>query len=103
MVELKSNVLYTREDLAHMLGPAGINVDTFISRLRPRKVFRMAWLGEDLLKAFREAPSLCETEANLPPVEGEPRRRGRPKAAHAGSSTEKIDQYLESLRHEARN
>ena len=103
MVELKSNTLYTREDLASMLGPAGINVDTFIARLRPRKVFRMVWLGEDLLDALRKAPSLCEGEVDVPPAGSEPRRRGRPRAARGGSSTSKIDQYLQSLREEEQN
>ena len=45
-----------------MLGPAGIDVDTFIGRLRPRKVFRMAWFGEDLLAALRAASPLSDSE-----------------------------------------
>ncbi len=53
MIELKPNVLYTRADLAAMLEPAGVDVDFFIARIKARKVFKMLWLGEDILAALR--------------------------------------------------
>jgi hypothetical protein len=74
MIEIQPNALYSRSDLAAMLEGSGVDVDTFIARIKARKVFRMLWLGEDLLAAIRSAPALSDRSdsAELP----EPRRRG---------------------------
>jgi hypothetical protein len=63
VIRIEKDALYTRADLAAMLGPAGVDVDYFISRVKPRKFLRMVWLGEDLLAAMRAAPNLVEREA----------------------------------------
>ena len=60
MIEIKPNALYTRSDLAAMLEDTGVNVDTFIGRISPRKVFKMLYFGQDLLDALSEAPGLAE-------------------------------------------
>lgn len=60
MIEICPNALYSRADLADLLIPAGVDVDHFIARLRPRKVFKMLWLGEDILEALRKAPSFSD-------------------------------------------
>jgi hypothetical protein len=65
------DALYSRKSLAEVLSPLGIDVDTFIGRLKPRKVFRKAWLGEHILEAFRAAPGL--DESNVPP---KPKNKG---------------------------
>lgn len=77
-IRIERDVLYTRSDLATILEPAGINVDTFLSRLGPRKVFRMVWLGEDLLEAYREAPALRD-EKPMPPPKNRGNRKGTGK------------------------
>lgn len=58
MICIDPNALYTREDLRQLLEDAGIDVDVFIARLRPRKVFRRLFWGQDLLDGLRAAPAL---------------------------------------------
>ena len=53
--------------------PLGIDVDTFLSRLKPRKVFRGAWLGSDVLNAWRAAAPL-EERAKPPKAKGRRKR-----------------------------
>ena len=73
------DTIYTRDDLAEAVSPFGINVATFLSRLRPKKVFKSGWLGSDILEAYRNAPPLgapCE----LPHTQGSrPQRSSRGK------------------------
>ena len=63
MIEIKRDALYSRADLAKMLRDSGIDVDTFIARLKPRKVFKALYYGADLLKALDAAPALKERAA----------------------------------------
>lgn len=56
MIEIQPNCLYSRDDLIDMVKPLGIDADGFIARLKPVKRFRLAWWGEDLLEAIRNAP-----------------------------------------------
>lgn len=65
MIELQPNVFYTRQDLAELLRPAGIDVDHFIARLKARKVFRSVWLGSDLIEAYRKVTPLEERDQAL--------------------------------------
>lgn len=58
MIEIRAHALYSRAALAELLRPIGIDVDFFISRLRPKKIFRAAWFGKDLLDALAEASAL---------------------------------------------
>ncbi len=58
MIEIRPHALYSRKDLIELLRPLGINADSFIARIRPRKVFRSAWFGRDLLDALADAPAL---------------------------------------------
>ncbi len=85
MIELKPNVLYTRADLAAMLEPAGVDVDFFIARIKARKVFKMLWLGEDILAALRSAPVLADRDEarELPPAANRGNRTRRTKAPAA--------------------
>ena len=87
MLEIKPNALYTRSDLAALLEPAGVNVDHFIGRLKPRKVFKMIWFGEDILAALRNAQALPErdenhTVAELPPAANRGNRKKRGSAVN---------------------
>lgn len=100
MFKIEENVLYSRADLAEGLAPMGVDVDHFIARLRPRKVFRMVWLGSDILKAFQTAPSLSDQddtpELPHPANRGNRTKRvGRPGANQPGA---KLQAYYESLK-----
>lgn len=70
MIEIKHNALYTRADLAEMLEGYGVDVDTFIGRIRPRKVFKCLFFGEDILQALRSAPALDERKRKALPAAG---------------------------------
>ena len=83
MMEIKPNALYSRADLAKMLRDSGIDVDTFVGRLKPRKVFKALYYGADLLKALDAAPALKERAAartNTKPKNKGGRRRGKEMA-----------------------
>jgi hypothetical protein len=68
MIEILPNALYTRADLAQILDGSGVDVDTFLGRIKSRKVFKSLWLGSDLLEAVRAAPALADRSdsANVP-------------------------------------
>lgn len=68
------DAIYSRADLIKMLEPLGLDADTFIARLQPRKVFKSVWLGSDLLAAFRNAPALSKG-SERPPVHSRRRRK----------------------------
>ena len=76
-VRIEPESAYTREALRRLVcEPLGMDVDRFLFRLRPRKVFRKAWLGHDLLEAWKAAPALGEeTEDVRPKTRGG--RRGK--------------------------
>ena len=74
-VRIHPDTLYSRADLIEILEPMGINVNTFVSRLKPKKVFRMVYLGSDILDAFRNASVLGEDSD--PEVVRSKARRGR--------------------------
>ena len=103
MFEIKPNAFYSRADLAKLLEPAGVDVDTFIGRLRPRKVFHRLFFGEDLIEAMRRAPALAEREEadNVelpapPKARRGARRKTRSKAASGSATT--LDGYLHELK-----
>jgi hypothetical protein len=79
MIRIDQNALYTRSDLAALLAGSGVDVDLFIGRIKARKVFKMLWLGEDILAALRAAPALSEREEarELPSAGNRGNRRGR--------------------------
>ena len=104
MIQIEPNALYTRDDLAVMLKPAGVDVDHFIARVKPRKFLRMVWLGDDILAAMRTAPALAEREDGAGPVVIETLapvltmgrgRGGKRGAARPGS---KLQAHLKSLK-----
>ena len=68
------NTLYTRSDLATLLDGSGVDVDTFVGRLKPRKVFRRLFLGRDLLNALDTAPALREESTDSPASPNAPRK-----------------------------
>lgn len=62
MIEIRPTALYSRADLVDMLSPFGINADSFIARVHPKKRFRLAWWGADLIAAINKAPDLSGDE-----------------------------------------
>jgi hypothetical protein len=83
MIRIDASTLYTRTDLAELLKDSGVDVDHFIGRIKCRKVFRMLWLGADILEAIKTAPALAEREDPADPLPAIPaRRRGRPPKQH---------------------
>src|SRR5687768_6822606 len=57
-IKFDRDALYSRPNIADMLGPHGVDVGHFLARLAARKVFKQLWLGEDLIAAYRQAPDL---------------------------------------------
>ena len=55
MIRIEADVFYTRSDLADLLKPAGVDVDTFVGKLKPPKVFKQLYRGRDLLEAYENA------------------------------------------------
>lgn len=76
MIQFDWDSFYSRSDLAEMLGPHGVDVDHFISRLRPRRVFRALYRGSDILEAWDRATELSEP-ATPPPTRHPGGRRGK--------------------------
>lgn len=66
MVKIEPNAFYSRQDLIDLLDSVGIDADTFIARVRPRKLFRMAWWGEHLIEALRNTEPLTGEEKPIP-------------------------------------
>ena len=62
MIRIDPHALYSRADLIEMLKDLGIDADGFISRVKPKKRFRLAWFGRDILDAIYDAPVLGEIE-----------------------------------------
>lgn len=79
MVRIDPDTLYSRGDLAEVLAPLGINPDSFVARIKPRKVFRSAFLGSDLLEAIRRADPLG-ADHPIPPARSRGGRRPEKKA-----------------------
>ena len=59
MIRIHPDTFYTKEDLAEALP---IDVDHFLSVLRPRKVFKVLYWGRDLIEAINQAPPLEHRE-----------------------------------------
>lgn len=51
--KIDRDCLYSKQDLQRELEQVGLDVDTFLMGLQPRKLFRSLWLGEHLLEACR--------------------------------------------------
>ena len=84
MIEIRPHCLYSRADLVAMLRPLGIDADGFIARLKPVKRFRLAWWGEDLLEAIRNAPALGEVDEKISDARKVRRKREKPGARLKG-------------------
>jgi hypothetical protein len=96
MIRIEPNALYSRSDLIEMLEPVGIDPDTFIARLRPRKVFRAVWYGRDLLAALDQAPALGDQEpATMPAAKN---RGGGQKGRGSGRPGAEIEAYMKELK-----
>jgi len=93
MIRIDRDTLYGRQDLVELLKESGVDVDHFISRLKCRKVFRMLWLGADILETLRTSPALAERDnedAALPlTIPGRRRGRSRNQDAAAGGTNRK--------------
>ena len=76
MIRIDPNALYSRADLIEMLKVLGIDADGFISRVKPKKRFRLAWFGRDILDAIYDAPVLGEVEKMTPQASRARRRKG---------------------------
>lgn len=90
MIEINPNALYTRSDLINLLEPVGIKADSFVARIRPRKVFRPVWLGKDLLDAIASAPPLADRPEmhQAKPARFEAPAKGGAKASPTGKRSE---------------
>ncbi|MBI3736139.1 hypothetical protein HY256_06465 [Candidatus Sumerlaeota bacterium] len=64
--KIDAATLYSRSALASALDGL-CDVDFFIARLKPKKIFRSCWLGQHLLDALLTAPALNGQSAELPP------------------------------------
>jgi hypothetical protein len=76
MILIQRDALYTRQDLAELLEPAGVDVDTFISKIKPRRVLRALYRGSDLLTAWDSAMELSEP-MSLPAAKNSGNRKRR--------------------------
>ncbi len=56
MFKIDPNTLYSKDDIQRELGDS-LDVDTFLNRLQPRKVFKSLYRGKDLLDAWERCLS----------------------------------------------
>lgn len=91
---------FSKDDVRDRVEPAGIDVDTFLSRLNPRKVFKVLFKGSDLNEAYMLAASLEDgVRKPIEPVdlpETRRRRSRKPGKTYGGFSAEVIG--LEQIR-----
>jgi hypothetical protein len=92
-IRIEPNGIYTRDTLKAILDPVGIDVDFFIRRLKPKKVFRLAWFGVHLIEAWEQAPALYETK---PTPNGMNRGNRRGKGSSKGSIFSDADLGIET-------
>ena len=59
MIRIDPDTFYSRADLAELLKPFGLDADTFVARIRPRRVFKAFLVGQDILVALATAPALA--------------------------------------------
>jgi len=98
MIVFQPNALYTRQDLADLLHPIGINPDSFVARIRPAKRFRMAWWGADLIAAIDAAPAM-EEDADSPSSDSQIASRGdRQRAARCSPRDKAVAAMTAPLR-----
>ena len=78
MIEFNPHCLYSREDLREMLDPLGINVNSFIAKIKPIRRFRLAYWGQDLINAVNQTEpiTMSETPALPSPRASTGRKRG---------------------------
>ncbi len=62
---IERDVLYSRAALAEALQGL-VDVDRFLMRLRPRKVFKNCYLGADLIRALEVAKPIGDDEETEP-------------------------------------
>ena len=88
MFALDPQTFYTRDDLAELLRGSGVDVDLFIARIKPRKVFRKLYSGKDLLAGYDQARCLSETEysQDLPSPRKSIRSGSRTRSLHSKSA-----------------
>ena len=82
-IRIDPDTIYSRTDLAAVAAEFGLRVDTFLDRLKPRKVFKSAWLGSDILEAWRRAPALGDAR-ELPVGQNRGNRTSRKQPAKDG-------------------
>ena len=58
MFEIHPNALYTRSDLETAFSEMGVDVDTFISKIKPKRISKAVYWGADLIEAINEAEPL---------------------------------------------
>jgi len=77
MVRIDPDTLYSRADLQEALRPFGVDADTFVARIRPRRVFKAFLVGQDILNALATAPTLADRcRAAAHPTTQRSRRNG---------------------------
>ena len=97
MIRIERDALYSRADLVELLKPLGIDADGFVSRVKPIKRLRQAWLGMDLLDAIRQAPALKEKADDRQPVDRPQAANGRPRRGRK-PRFERLDGYITELK-----
>lgn len=98
MVAFDPHSLYSRADLAEMLKPMGIDVDTFIRKTRPVRRFKMAFWGKDLIEGLNTAPPLSEESDT--PKEGKAKPSPAPRRGGARGIEESLDPLKRIVRRE---
>lgn len=84
---------YTKPDIKAFCDSVGIDVDTFLSRLNPRKVFKGLYKGSDLNAAYDGALPLEDGRKVVQPVDLPETRKRKSKPAgktYGGFSAEVI-------------
>ena len=85
-VRIDPDTCYTRAALKESVtGPLGVDVDRFLARIKPRKVFRTCWLGSDILEAWRAAEALGTLKDRDSAKSGRKRRARKAKECRPGT------------------
>ena len=86
MFEIRPNALYTRSDLEASFSEMGVDVDAFISRIKPKRISKAVYWGTDLIDAIDQAN----------PIQGLSRSRSRrmPRARSRGKAAAFTDKEL---------
>lgn len=80
MIRIEPDTFYTKDDLETLLQGSGVSAQTFLSRIKPKRVLRMLWKGSDLLTAWDRASEIGQVEGRI----SSPKNRGGRKSRKVG-------------------